>query len=67
MKKMYSLLSSLALLLSLPALAAPLAEKAVEPKTKEGKEVQPKADGDKVKAGKEKEQSESPICRGGGG
>jgi hypothetical protein len=67
MKKLYSLLSSVALLFSLPALAAPLAEKAVEPNTKE-KEAQPKADADKVSASKEQAiSSESPICRGGGG
>jgi hypothetical protein len=67
MKKLYSLLSSLALLLSLPAIAAPLAEKAVDSKPN-GRESQPKAAKDKVEAVKgPKKESSSPICHGGGG
>ena len=67
MKKLYSLLSSIALLMSLPAFAAPLAEKSLESKAK-GKESQPKSGKDTVHAekGTPKEAS-SPICRGGGG
>jgi hypothetical protein len=67
MKKFYSLLSSLALLFSLPAIAAPLAEKAVDSKEK-GKESQSKTVGDQIRAEKgASKESSSPICHGGGG
>ncbi len=66
MNKIYGILSSLALLLSLPALAGPLAEKAVESKGKE-KEAQEKAPQDKVSAEKNTPEANSPMCRIGGG
>lgn len=67
MKKIYSALSTIALLLSLPAVAAPLAEKATEPKIKE-RETKEKALKDKVTIEKvAPKSSESPVCRGGGG
>jgi hypothetical protein len=67
MKKLYSALSSIALLLSMPAVAAPMAAKSVEPKAN-GKESQSKSVGDKVHAEKaQPKEASSPICRGGGG
>ncbi len=66
MKKIYSVLSSIALLFSLPALAAPLAEKSVESKGQE-KESSEKSTKDTVTVEKgPKAETESPICRDGG-
>ena len=67
MKKIYSVLSTIALLLSLPALAAPLAEKSVESKGQE-KESREKTAKDTVtgETGPQKE-TEAPVCRVGGG
>ena len=67
MKKLYSAISSLALLLSMPAIAAPMAGKAVEPKSN-SKESQAKSGADKVHAEKaQPRDAGSPICRTGGG
>lgn len=67
MKKLYSALSSLALLLSMPALAAPMAGKSVEPKSA-GKETSPKGGNTSIHVLKEQpKEASSPICRGGGG
>ena len=67
MKKIYSVLSSIALLFSLPALAAPLAEKAIETKSSE-KESREKTVKETVIVEKgPKAEASSPICRGGGG
>ena len=65
MKKVYSAIASLALLLSLPALAAPLAQKAVNSK---GKNARNQTRKDSVRAPKTAPRTaESPIFRGGGG
>jgi len=67
MKKLYSILSSAALLFSLPALAAPLAERSMDSKSK-GKENSDKVAKDKVSFDKgPKTDKGSPICRDGGG
>lgn len=67
MKKLLSALSSIALLFSLPALAAPAAGKAVEPKSGEkGAQPLPIPDTIRILKGPPIDAS-SPICRGGGG
>jgi|GEM_PF-6516071 len=66
MKKIYSVLSSIALLFSLPALATPLAEKSVESSGQE-KESREKTTNDTVTIEKGPQaETEVPICRDGG-
>ncbi len=66
MKNIYSVLSSIALLFSLPALAAPLAEKSVKSKSQEnGSSEKPTKDTVTVDKGP-KAETEAPICRDGG-
>lgn len=67
MKKIYSVLSSVALLFSLPALASPLAEKAIETKGAE-KESREKEVKETVNVEKGPgSETEAPVCRVGGG
>ncbi len=63
MKNVYSVLSSIALLFSLPVIAIPLAEKAAESNTKETKD-QPNKESIKIEKGP-KEDAGVPLCRGG--
>jgi hypothetical protein len=65
MKKLYSAISSLALLLSLPVVAGPLAGKSIAPKT--GKNGQTNEINDAVILGKAGPTDTIPPCRGGGG
>lgn len=67
MKKVYSVLSTVALLFSLPAMATSMAEKSSEPRGNE-KETResPKSDKIFIDKGPKKEAS-SPLCRVGGG
>jgi hypothetical protein len=66
MKKIYSVLSSIAVLFSLPALAAPLAEKSMEPNGKGKESTTNKTDTVTIAQGPRIDGS-SPICRTGGG
>lgn len=66
MKKLYSALSSIALLFSLPALAGPLAEKACDEAVEQDSIEQQEQDTVTIEITPE-ESAESPICRGGGG
>lgn len=66
MKKIYSALSSIALLFSLPALAGPLAEKSIEPKSAK-EDNRERSEKDSINAEKTpKLEASSPLCRTGG-